>query len=396
MPKTIVKTPEAYDFLALVPQLVGFLPENSMVLVAFRGKRTCGALRFNLPDPAAPQKMHKRIATTLIGTLCKIPGVDAVVPVTYTDESFAATTGIPHERFAGTLVKRAEMSGFLVRDALCVAADAWGSYLDPRCPAGGHPLSKIAGSTVNAAFPDEARRELATLHSGTSLPRIDLATKERVARTLRRYQRMSAADGSLPELVHMVGDILDPVATTEAALGWDPAGLTAEEAAVLIFLTQSPANRDQMMLQLAFGKEVGVASYELNLRYWALQRTTGRSLDDIVEAEQAAGLEPVARRTSDLMLGLSPDRPDPDRVLRAIDLIKAIVAAAPRTNRPAPLCMLGWLSWALGRGSIGGIFIDQALAIDPHYSMAQLLNSVFRSGHLPEWAYSVPLDETED
>ncbi|KFF60902.1 hypothetical protein JF66_01240 [Cryobacterium sp. MLB-32] len=137
MQPTIVKTRKASDFLALVPQLVGFLPEQSLVLVAFRGNRTCGALRFNLPDTDAPLKVHKRIATTLVGTLCKIPGVDAVVPVVYTGDCFAAVGGMPQEDFLGCLMKRAEMSGFLVRDALCVAADAWGSYCDPNCPASG-------------------------------------------------------------------------------------------------------------------------------------------------------------------------------------------------------------------------------------------------------------------
>lgn len=396
MQKTIVQAPEAFDFLALVPQLVGFIPENSMVLVAFRGKRTCGALRFDLPRPDAPSTTYRRIATSLIGTLCKIPGVDAVVPVAYTDDTFGATPGIPHERFAGLLVKRAELSGFLVRDALCVAADGWGSYLDARCPAAGRPLSDIAASAVHQALPDGARRALATLHSGTELPLIDLATKERVARTFRRYERLAQVDDGLPELVQMVGDILDPVATAESALGWDPAALSDEEAAVLLFLVQGPPNRDQMMLQFAFGEEVGIATYELNLRYWALQRTTGRSLDDIVAAEQAAGMEPDAKRTSEFILGLSPDRPDPDRILRAIELLKALVAMAPRTARPAPLCMLGWLSWALGQGSVGGLFVDKALTIDPDYGMAVLLNVLLCSGRLPEWAYAVPLDETGD
>jgi len=41
MTPTIVKTREAHDFLALVPQLAGFQPERSVVLVAFRGNRTC-------------------------------------------------------------------------------------------------------------------------------------------------------------------------------------------------------------------------------------------------------------------------------------------------------------------------------------------------------------------
>jgi hypothetical protein len=440
MQPTIVKAKRAHDFLALVPQLVGFLPENSVVLVAFRGNRTCGALRFNLPDPAAPEKVHKRIATSLIGTVCKIKGADAIVPVVYTADAFSDAAGIPHERFASVLVSRAELSGFVVRDSLCVGADAWGSYLDPSCPADGHPLEDISSSPVHEAFP--ARRELATVHSGAQLPTLDLATRERFARVFRRYLRLTESNEH-PGLVELVDDILDPVETTEAALGWNATELDLDDAASLLYLVQGPAHRDQMMLQFAFGRAVGEVTHLLNLRYAALQRLTGKSLDEIVReehdlenatkpveagadvdasapdasatgasapdagadadadsdadadatarAESAARVRAANAETSDRMMGLTDERPDVDRTERAIALLKTVVAMAPKSARPAPLCMLAWLSWALGRGSVAGIFIDQALAIDRRYGMALLLDALFGSGHLPEWAYAVPV-----
>lgn len=392
----IVKTRQAHDFLALVPQLAGFLPENSIVLVAFRGTRTCGALRFNLPDEGMTATVHKRIATSLVGALCKIPGVDAVVPVSYTDERFGGLSGIPHERFVKTLVTRAELAGFLVRDALCVAADGWGSYLDPGCPPGGHPLNAIADSTAVLAIPVEARRDLATLRSGADLPTVDAAAKVRLSREFGRFERLGGTSGTPPELIAMIGDILDPVETAEAALGWDASSLETEDAAILLYLVQGPANRDQMMLQFAFGRQVGVQTFELNVRYAAIQGITGRSMDDIVRAEQESGRGDDPTHTGDLMLGLCTERPDPERVERAISVLKAIVSLAPRRARPSPLCMLAWLSWSLGRGSIAGIFIDQALALAPDYGMARLLNTLFCSGRLPEWAYAnVPAESTD-
>ncbi|MGO4689289.1 DUF4192 family protein [Glaciibacter sp. 2TAF33] len=434
MQPAIVKAKQAQDFLALVPQLVGFLPENSVVLVAFRGNRTCGALRFNLPDPTAPEKVHRRIATTLIGIVCKVKGADAVVPVVYTDDAFAGAADIPHRLFAGVLADRAQLSGFLVRDVLCVAADGWGSYLDPTCPAHGHPLDEIAASCVLDSVPD--RRALATVHSGAALPRVDPAVKEKFARVFRRYSRLTESLGR-PGLVELVDAILDPVETAEAALCWDAAELELDAAAGLLHLVQAPAHRDQMMLQFAFGRSIGEAAHALNLRYSAIQRITGKSMDEIVQAEHDrenaqfsadgaaetatdtdadrgvdvgvdvgadVGADPEedawpdsAARTratnglvADLMLGMTERRPDVDRVERAIAILKAVVAMAPKSARPAPLCMLAWLSWALGRGSVAGIFIDQALAVDSRYSMAGLLCTLFDSGHLPEWAYAAP------
>jgi hypothetical protein len=408
MQKTIVKTPTPQDFLALVPQLVGFLPEDSVVLVAFRGNRTCGALRFNLPRAEAGASELRRIAGTLLGTLCKIPGVDALVPVVYTRQAIgdepAGATDLPQGAFLRAVLARAAESGFLVRDALCVAADGWAGYPDAESVPGGpaaagsatlrRPLSEIAASSVADAIPPGERRSIARLQTGAELPRIDLATRERCARRLARYQRLGPDLGPVPELIEMVGDMLDPVGTAETALALDPADLSIDEAAALLFLMQGPATRDQMMLQFAFGEEEGRRSHELNRHYARRQRETGLSMDDLVEADMAAGraLEQATPTTGDLMLGMSQDRPDPERVLRGIRLLKLLVAMAPRPARPAPLCMLAWLTWTLGQGSVAGIYIDTALDIDPDYPMALLLLQVLGSGHLPEWAFEVPAD----
>ena len=398
MQKTIVKSPTPQDFLALVPQLVGFLPERSLVLVAFRGNRTCGALRFNLPPVEAAAADLRRVAGTLLGTLCKIPGVDALVPVVYAEESIgddlvdAAT--LPHGAFIGAIRHRAGQSGFLVRDALCVAEDGWASYLAADEPGRTRrqPLSGIAESVVNEAIPGDARRELGRLHTGAELPRVDLASRERCARRLARYQRLGPDMGPIPELIEIVGDVLDPVETAETVLGLDPADLGIDEVAALLFLIQGPATRDQMMLQFAFGRQEGVRSHALNLHYAKRQRDTGLSMDDLVEADMAEGREfhESSPTTGDLMLGLSTVRPDPDRVHRGIRLLKLLVAMAPRSARPAPLCMLAWLSWTLGQGSVAGIYLDTALDIDEEYGMAVLLQQVLGSGHLPEWAFAVP------
>ncbi|WP_166784286.1 DUF4192 family protein [Cryobacterium gelidum] len=394
MQPTIVKAQKAQDFLALVPQLLGFLPETSAVLVAFRGNRTCGALRFNLPEPGAPQKVYKRIATTLAGMLCKIPGVDAVVPVLYTGASFASTTGIPGERFAEILNRRLELSGFLLRDSLCVAADAWGSYRDPQCPAGGHPLSDIAESQVFEAATTAAEHPLGTLQNGVEPIGVDSATKERLARVYRRYHRLLMRAENAPALFPTLGFMLDPVMIAEEALTWQNPP-SEENAAALLVLVQSPPNRDQIMVQFAFGRAEGMRAHELNRRYARLQSETGRSLDDLVTEEMHTG-DPNAKHTGDIMLGLQRERPDVDRIRIAITLLRTVVAMAPRAARPAPLCMLAWLSWALGSGSVAGIFVDRALVIDSQYSMATLLDLLLTSGHLPEWAFAVPRTGEEE
>lgn len=402
--QTIVKTKHAKDFLALVPQLVGFQPAQSVVLVAFRGNRTCGALRFDLPNTEKILVL-KRIATTLLGMLCKIDGVDALVPVVYTRAHIESQDAPPNQTFVGILCERAGHSGFLVRDALCVAANGWESYLDER---GVHPLEEIAESHVHSEVPEAVHNRLEGPALRASLPDVDLALRERVARRYRQYARMGADPEQFHQVIAVAGPLIDPVEMAEDALSWKREEITPADLALLLFLVRMPPNRDQMMLQFAFGSEVGEQVYVANQYYRALQRSDGRSMDEIVAegipAAQADGDRAgdgqrdrqidrgyvAGYRLDQLMLGQIRQRPDPDRIHRAIHLLAFLTAAAPRAARPAPLCMLCWLSWALGMGSVAGLFLDQALAIDPDYSMAQVLHSVLASGHLPEWAFAVP------
>jgi hypothetical protein len=380
--QTIVKASDRADFLALVPQLVGFVPVNSLVLVAFRGKRTCGALRVGLPASRAAAA-HKRIANTLFGMLCKIPGADAVVPVVYTNDVFDTGGTPPWSALVETLAKRATLSGFSVKDALCVALDGWGTYLDSG-QGGGHPLEEIGSSNVLEQVPVAERSRLVPPESLARLPECGFVERERVGMALRRLERFQQ-DGPQEDQDTVV---VDPVDLVERSLTWAVEALDPIRAAVLLLVVASPASRDQMTLQYAFGRAVGERAFAVNMRYAGLQHATGLSMDEIVATDLASGRgTSESSMIGDLMMGHSSDRPNPERVERAITIVKTCVSLAPRHARPAPLCMLAWLSWSLGRGSTAGLFVDEALAIDPRYSMARLLMTMFGTGVLPEWAF---------
>jgi hypothetical protein len=86
------------------------------------------------------------------------------------------------------------------------------------------------------------------------------------------------------------------------------------------------------------------------------------------------------------MMGIAP-RPDPARIDKAIALLSVLVAQLADEKRPPLLCMLTWLSWALGGGTRAGRYLDEVVAIDPTYSMAELLGTMLGNGMLPEWAF---------
>lgn len=353
-----VKASSPADFLALVPHLVGFDPLNSVVLIAFRGTGTCGVLRLDLPS--APV-VHKRLATHAVGILCKIPDVDAVGVIICTNELFGAGSAPPHVEFATTMLARLRQSGIPIRGAFCRAGDGWGSYFDPAGPVGGHSLGDIERSEIAVGLPD-------TLFDLADPPDAPIAARRRVARQLSRYRDLAQGGVSHPDFA-----ALDDVALfVERALEWNEHAFS-ESAALLLFLLQSPPSRDATMLQ------------------WATSITLG---DDLWEhRDDPGGADAGWDETSgNLMLGIGP-RPDPERVLRAISLLLRLVSVSGKRARPAILCMLAWLNWALGRGTIGGRHANAALAIAPDYGMALLLKAMLDNGMQPEWAFARPIGE---
>ena len=52
MPERIVAT-DTLDLLSHVPELIGFEPERSLVLITMSGSTTCGTFRVDVPDRPA-------------------------------------------------------------------------------------------------------------------------------------------------------------------------------------------------------------------------------------------------------------------------------------------------------------------------------------------------------
>jgi hypothetical protein len=156
----------------------------------------------------------------------------------------------------------------------------------------------------------------------------------------------------------------------EEALTWDAAAVD-EHGALLAFALQGPPARDLMMLQWATSIEVGEQIWNAGVAS--------------AEALVASSEHPGNADVGDLMMGIAP-RPDADRVEKGIALLVAVVPQLADEKRPPLLCMLAWLNWALGLGSRAGRYLDEVIAIDPDYSMAAVLSTLFGIG-LPEWAF---------
>jgi hypothetical protein len=365
----ILKAQSSADLLAMLPSLVGFAPRESLVFLAFRGKRTCGAVRFDLPRSKSAA-VKKRLVTSMIGMLCKIPGVDAMVPVIYTDAAFADAGGPPDGDVAEVVARRVRNAGFELRELLCQASDGWCSYLDSQPPAGGYPLSDIADSPVLAEIPEQLP-EASVPSSEASVPDADWAVKERMGLELAALRATTTEPSSALE---------GAAGLIEEALEWTEADVDAR-AAQLLFVLETPILPWVAVVQ------------------WASTVTVGAALVGVVRELMETHREPdpsspIMQTMSDIVSGAA-SRPDPERIEHGIALVRALVSRAEDAARPDLLCMLAWLSWALGHGSDASRYLAQCDQIEPIYDMAETLRDIFRAAPIPEWAFAVPSFDDE-
>ena len=407
---TVIKAAGAVDFLALLPALAGYTPTRSLALVAFRGSRTLGVLRVDLPPHDADEQTVSRCAATFVGLVCRLRDADGVVPVVYCDEQLypsahgtgTAGTALAHAALIEAVMQRADACGLRVSDALCVASDAWCSYLES--PGSSHALTELDASPARSAVPGDIARLAGDQAAGIELPLADFAECERVGAaiehltdaldamlseehwpitgspmpesgwlteapaTLERASRGISApgDGATLGTADALGALCDVPALFETALDTSPEALGPDLVAALLLCLARPSMRDVALSQWSFDLDTG---------------------DEVLEA-QLAWQDGVAfpSHLAGHMIGQGP-QPDIARVQTALTLVRYLAARAPRALRSAPLTVAAWLSWALGRSTHAAAYLDLVREIDPDYGLAQIVSSMVRAGHLPEWAF---------
>ncbi|MDJ0336019.1 DUF4192 family protein [Salinibacterium sp. G-O1] len=375
----ILHAATAADFLSAVPVLLGFRPRNSIVCVAFRGRRTAELLRLDLPRQR--RSNQKAVASTIVGMLSRITGISGASMIIYTDETFEGEHGIPQLELGRMLSARIHGAGFHLPNALCVAGDGWADYFDTGYPRQGHPLSMITDSEVASQL--SGHEVLNDLDDVAALPERDPLIAERLEFLLDGFERHT--DEAMLELNRLTKLMdVDP-ASCSCSIAENPTP-PLEVSAWMLSMAQRPSDRDVMSITIAFGCEFGEAILQSNAQYHLLQAESGSTMDEVVQREVDAGRIDLDD-SNNLLGGKGSRRPNVPRVKGCIELLKELIANIPDHYRPGPLCMLSWLQWSLGRGSAAGTASDMALAIDPNHSMALLLNTMLDAGMLPEWVY---------
>ncbi|QAY61048.1 DUF4192 family protein [Microbacterium protaetiae] len=381
---TILRSSTGADFLATLPALIGHTVTDSLLVIPFAGKRAHGVMRIDLPPASVHATVHDRIASLALGAMSRIHWCDGVMFAVYTEETFPAGFA-GHERLIARLDERFEEAGFQVKDAYCVAADGWCSWYQDDPPFDGHPLQEITASPLAAqAARARAGDELPRHDAQTTLPAPDPDTA--LALTLAVEDLLAGVERDAFG-VPVAAALPDSIDFVERLLQRDAAETPVARLAQLTALSLQRSHRDEMMLQMAFGRKMGRRARRENERMLAKQAASGLSMDDTVRAElDTHGA--AAFDMAELIIGEGATQPRPARISRAVGILRHTITHLPIELRPDLLCMLAWLNWALGSSTVAGAHLDAALAIDPEHGMATILQSLVTAGKIPQWIFT--------
>jgi Domain of unknown function (DUF4192) len=366
---TIVHAASAAELLAAIPVLTGFTPRDSVVLLPFRGARTAGALRFDLPSGAIPAAAE--FAATAIGLACRVPETDALAIAVYADAAPCQGGALPAVALVEELIGRAEACGLHVVEALFVGGDSWADYRDQESAP--HPLKDVPPPPPVPGFAGPAPDQF----SGTELPAPGLFAAESVGRALLAVERVlgPAAQGRTRPPTPARADpraqetalLLDDLPSFLEEVLDSPEALSPFATAALVWVLNRPALRDVALVQWASGIDCGDRALAAQLGH----RRRGAA---------------VPADIGGILIGDGP-RPDGDRLGVALALVRHTIPLAPRDARGGPLAAAAWLSWARGRSTHAARYLDQAQSVDPELTFAQLLRTVVDAGMLPRWSF---------
>ncbi|MEU3351226.1 DUF4192 domain-containing protein [Streptomyces sp. NPDC037389] len=335
-----------------LPYLLGFHPNDSVVMLALHGERGRfgGRLRLGIPGPEEWPDVSQQLAETLISG-CDKRGArpDGIVLFLCQDPAGGETGHQVMERLRPLAQSLRLACGELdvpVYEALCLSDGRYWSYCCPDercCPTDGAPLTPPGTSVMAAAAAYAGIQVRGTLR--------EMEARYAPLTGGRALEQQSALDAAAADLV--------PRILTGTA-GWTVRQETLDLVSLVVgrFHTARPV----------------VGRAEADARD-----------DDLLAADEAAavilGLQDRTTRDHAAEWMEGPRAPAVLRLWRAL----ARRCVPPYTEHAAaPLALAGWVAWSIGDHPEARVALSRALSADPEYLFAQLLHRACNDGMDPE------------
>ena len=327
----IVKVDSPTALLTVIPHLLGFVPQASLVVLGTEppNDRVKVTLRYDLPDPPGAG-IAADIAEHAVGVLGS-QRLAAMMAVGYGPETLV-------DPVAGALRDAAREAGIELRDVLRVEDRRYWSYRcadETCCPGAGTPFDPGAHSAA-AAMASAGNRVLADRAAVAArvAPLGGIAAQSMRQATRRAEQHASQLLAKVRKSAR-IGAVRQMIAAE---------GLNAVGAMIATYRAGGKYTTDY---QIAW---ITVALRDLRVR------------DDAWARMDPAYLDAHRRLWIDMTRRAQP----------------GYVAA--------PAALLAFVAWQSGDGALANVALDRALADEPRYSMALLLRQVISAGAPPSLA----------
>ncbi|MDI3331756.1 MAG: DUF4192 family protein [Micrococcus sp.] len=365
-----VKAVEPVDLVSYIQHTLGFVPRNSITAIALAGRDLGAVLRCDW-DPLLTDDWDalSGYASQVAGYLTADERADGSLVFLFRD-----STGYvgPDDDSDGLLADALEFElaavGLPLQEAWLVAdGRLW--HLDcpdpTTCTAHGSEVARTATSALNTAFilegsvvEDEPQAAVLPAPADRMSPALHEA--------VRRFGRPGHGGRPRAQWLRDWEQVLGG-----AELPADP----AERAGLLGGLADVHL-RDTLVAAASFTLERAVSGAA-----WlhALPQEVAQAFD--VSPREVNGV-----LYSSVLMAASRRAPDWDRIARlrrACELLLPEAAGEPAT---AARCLVAWVEWARGRGSVAGRVIEECRRADPEYPLVQVLGEVVDCGVLSGWA----------
>ncbi len=356
-PRVVVRATDPSELLAALPYVLGYHPQESVVVTAVDGGRLGTSARLDVAavvdDPAGT---GRHIATTLART-----GVTTVLMVVY--------SCAPPVWLEGFVLGLAD-AGLRLRSGWQVDSGAYWPLEDPQERQSTDQLqsSVVSAQLVAAGLAPAARRE-GLLDDLRPYP-------EAVRARLHRYAEQIGEPAQMQErLVEAVnvwaGWLGDPtIEPPPPGRGRTPRRpLSDRHMALLLAAVNVPAFRDAVI---------------------AATVSPGLPL--------GAGLEALAGDVRGFLPpsdGGPAQRPDQDRVEAAVELLGHLVRATGGGSALL-LALLAQVHWWAGNGVVANLLVERALDVNPMNRLANLMEGLLTAAVPPPWVPCATPEEQVD
>jgi Domain of unknown function (DUF4192) len=336
-PSLVVRAGSPAALLTLIPHLLGFVPETSLIVIGVTPPRdrVRVTLRYDLPDPPEADLVTD-LAAHAVGVL-GAQQLSAAVAVGYGPEDLVTPV-------ARELREAAWQAGIDLREFLRMQDARYWSYMcdnEACCPAAGVPFAVAADA---AAADPVAAAALARLGPPVLPSRAAVAARVAPLGGIAAESMRQATRRAEQHIARLLAKV-----RKSARLGAARHMIAAEGLA-------------------AVGAMIA--------RY----RDGGRFTSDYEIARITVALRDLRVRDD------AWARMDPAHADQHLRLWIDVVRRAQPGYVAAPAALLAFVAWQSGDGALANVALDRALACDPWYSMALLLRQVITAGAPPSLA----------